>query len=63
MEMGEAEISLNSTVHDPWGEIEIVKVLGALYLKTDNTMLPGEIVAEVNSDEFLPYSYIKWDWY
>ena len=63
MEMGEAEIKLNSTVHDPWGEIEVVKVLGALYLKTDNTMLPGEIVAEVNPDEFLPYSYIKWDWY
>jgi acetoacetate decarboxylase len=63
MEMGEAEVNLNSTVHDPWGEIKIVKVLGALYLKTDNTMLPGEIVAEVDSDEFLPYSYIKWDWY
>lgn len=63
MEMGEAEIVLNSTIHDPWGEIEVVKVLGALYLKTDNTMLPGEVVAEVNPDEFLPYSYIKWDWY
>ncbi|TFG30631.1 MAG: acetoacetate decarboxylase [Promethearchaeota archaeon] len=63
MEMGEAKVSLNSTVHDPWGEIEIVKILGAMYLKTDNTMLPGEIVAEVDSDQFLPYSYIKWDWY
>ena len=63
MEMGEAEVTLNSTVHDPWGEIEIVKILGAMYLKTDNTMLPGEIVAEVDSDQFLPYSYIKWDWY
>ena len=63
MEMGEAEITLNSTAHDPWGEIEVVKVLGALYLKTDNTMLPGEKIAEVDPDEFLPYSYIKWDWY
>lgn len=63
MEMGEAEITLKSTIHDPWGEIEIVKVLGALYLKTDNTMLPGEVLAEVNPEEFLPYSYIKWDWY
>ena len=63
MEMGEVEIKLNSTVHDPWGEIEIVKVLGGLYLKTDNTMFPGQKVAEVDSEEFLPYSYSKWDWY
>ncbi len=63
MEMGEAEIKLNSTDHDPWGEIEVVKVLGALYLRTDNTMLPGKVVAEVEPDEFLPYSFIKWDWY
>ena len=63
LEMGEADITLNSTVHDPWGEIEVVKILGALYLKTDNTMYPGLKVAEVNSQEFLPYSYLKWDWY
>lgn len=63
MEMGEVEIALNSTDHDPWGEIEIVKVLGALYIRTDNTMLPGKVVAEVNSDDFLPYAYLKWDWY
>lgn len=63
MEMGEAELTLNSTAHDPWGEIEVVKVLGALYLRTDNIMLPGKVVAEVNPDEFLPYSYNKWDWY
>ena len=63
MEMGEVEIVLNSTPHDPWGEIEVVKVLGGLYLKTNNTMLPGQKVAEVDPDEFLPYSYVKWDWY
>jgi len=63
LEMGEAEISLKSTVHDPWGEIEVVKVLGALYIKTDNVMYPGEKVAEVDSEQFLPYSFSKWDWY
>jgi len=63
MEMGEAEITLRSTDHDPWAELEVVKVLGAMYLKSDNTMLPGEKVAEVDSKEFLPYSYTQWDWY
>ena len=63
MEMGRADITLTSTVHDPWAEIEIKRVLGALFLKTDNTMLPGEKLCEVDPEEFLPYSYINWDWY
>ncbi|MHA1437584.1 MAG: acetoacetate decarboxylase family protein [Promethearchaeota archaeon] len=63
LEMGVAEINLNSTVHDPWDELEIIKILGALYIKTDNTMFPGKKIAEVNPEVFLPYSYIKWDWY
>lgn len=63
MEMGTAEITLKSSKHDPWGEIEVVKVLGALFLKTNNTMLPGSVLTEVDPDEFLPYSYISWDWY
>ncbi|MFO8018411.1 MAG: hypothetical protein R6U96_07235 [Promethearchaeia archaeon] len=41
----------------------MVKPLGALYMNTDNTMLPGQKMAEVDSEEFLPYSYIAWDWY
>jgi len=61
--MGEAEIFLNSTVHDPWAEIEIVKIYGALYMLTDNEMLPGSVIAQVDSERFLPYSYNKWDWY
>lgn len=63
MQMGEAEIKLNSTIHDPWGEIEIVRVLGGMYLQSENEMFPGEVLTEVDPEEFLPYSYIKWDWY
>ncbi|MHA1300670.1 MAG: acetoacetate decarboxylase family protein [Candidatus Helarchaeota archaeon] len=63
MEMGMAEIKLGSSVHDPWGELEIIRVLGALYLKTNNTMLPGEVIAEVDPEKFLPYAFIKLDWY
>lgn len=63
MLMGEAELSLNSTVHDPWGEIEVERVLGAMYLQSENEMFPGEIVAQVDPEEFLPYAFINWDWY
>jgi acetoacetate decarboxylase len=62
-ELGEAEVKLNSTIHDPWAEIEIVKLYGAIYMKSSNEMFPGKKVAEVDPDEFLPYSFIKWDWY
>ena len=61
--MGEAELTLKSTIHDPWAEIEVVRVLGGMYLQSENEMFPGEVVAEVNPDEFLPYSFIRWDWY
>jgi len=63
LEMGFAEVKLNSTDHDPWAEVEIVRLLGALYLKTDNEMLPGEALIQVDPEEFLPFSYSKWDWY
>ncbi len=63
MEMGEVKIDLRSSMHDPWGEVEIVKVLGALYIVGDNSMRPGSAVAEVDSDKFEPYAFLKWDWY
>ncbi|MHA1378889.1 MAG: acetoacetate decarboxylase family protein [Candidatus Helarchaeota archaeon] len=63
MEMGVAEIKLGSTAHDPWGELKIVKILGALYLKGTNIMFPGEVLTEVDPEKFLPYSFIKLDWY
>ncbi|MFX0102491.1 MAG: acetoacetate decarboxylase family protein [Candidatus Hodarchaeota archaeon] len=61
--MGKAELKLASSDHDPWGEIEVVKVLGALFIESNNTMDPGEVMEEVDPEEFLPYSYQQQDWY
>ncbi|MEW5721986.1 MAG: acetoacetate decarboxylase family protein [Thermodesulfobacteriota bacterium] len=61
MELGRAEVTLRSSLYDPWAEIEVVKVLGAVYTKGHNTMLPGQVVAEVSPEEFLPYAFLKWD--
>jgi acetoacetate decarboxylase len=63
LEIGEAELKLGSSVHDPWAELEIVKLLGAAYTKGHNTMLRGTVVAEVDSIKFLPYGFLKWDWF
>ena len=60
-EMGEAELNFEFSNHDPWAEVEIVKILGASYSKGNNTMLPGEVVAEVDQSEFIPHAFMKLD--
>ena len=63
LEIGEAELKLDSSVHDPWAELEVVKLLGAAYTKGHNTMQRGTVVAEVDTIKFLPYGFLKWDWF
>ena len=59
--LGNVELNLKSSESDPWGEIEAVKLLGAVYLKGNNSMLKGSVVAELEPEKFLPYSFLKWD--
>jgi acetoacetate decarboxylase len=61
LKLGSAELTLKSSKSDPWGEIEVIKVLGAVYLKGNNSMLKGSVVAELEPEAFMPYSYLKWD--
>jgi acetoacetate decarboxylase len=58
---GEAEVTFGHSDHDPWSEIEIVRILGAIYTVGHNTMLPAEVVAETDAAVFAPYSFLKWD--
>ncbi|MGY5854932.1 MAG: acetoacetate decarboxylase family protein [Candidatus Thorarchaeota archaeon] len=59
--VGHGSIKLESTKYDPWGEVEVVKILGATYTIQDSSMLKGEVLAEVESESFKPHSYLKWD--
>jgi acetoacetate decarboxylase len=61
MQMGEAELVFRSSDHDPWSEVEVVRVLGAIYTIGNNTMLPASVVAEVDQVEFAPYAFMKMD--
>ena len=61
IEFGEAEIILNASDYDPWHEVEIVKMLGAIYTVGDNSMLNGKVVAEGDFMQFVPYAFLKWD--
>jgi len=61
MEIGEAEIILKHSDYDPWTEVEVVKMLGGIYMVGDNSMQPGKVVAETGFMEFAPFAFLKWD--
>lgn len=61
VEMGEAELILQPSEHDPWIDVEIVRVYGAIYTVGDNTMLPGSVIAEADQAEFTPFAFMKLD--
>jgi len=61
IEMGEAELTLQPSEHDPWVDVEIVRVYGAIYTVGDNTMLPGSVVAEADQADFAPFAFMKLD--
>jgi acetoacetate decarboxylase len=63
IEWGEAEVELPHSDYDPWSEVEIVRMLGAVYTVGHNTMLPGEVVGEADPLEFAPYALLKWDYW
>ncbi len=58
---GEAHLTFNPSPHDPWSDVEIVRVLGATYAVGDNTMMPGEVVATADPVAFAPYALMKID--
>ena len=61
IEFGEGEILLQHSDYDPWAEVEVVRVLGAIYSVGDNSMLGGKSVAEVDPISFASYAFLKWD--
>jgi len=61
IQLGTAEIILKPSDYDPWAEVEVVKMLGAIYTVGDNSMLGGKKVAEVDPLKFAPYAFLKWD--
>lgn len=61
LQFGTAEIVLKHSDYDPWAEVEVVKVLGAMYTMGDNSMLAGKAVAESDLMQFAPYAFLKWD--
>jgi acetoacetate decarboxylase len=57
LEIGNADLKFQLSDADPWAELEDPKVVMAFYLISDNTMLPGKVLAEVDADAYLPYYF------
>ena len=63
LEIGGADIKLRASAADPWSELEPVKALLGFYLISDNTMLPGKVLAEVDPETYLPYYFKMTDFF
>jgi acetoacetate decarboxylase len=59
--VGHGNIKFTPSKYDPWNVVEVVKMVGATYTVGNTAMLKGDVLAEVDTEEFKPYSYLKWD--
>ena len=57
LDIGSADLFLTASDYDPWAELDNPKVSLAFYLISDNTMLPGSVITEVDADAYLPYYF------
>ncbi|WP_159081879.1 acetoacetate decarboxylase family protein [Paenibacillus sp. CAA11] len=63
LKAAEIELSLLDSPDDPWAELEVCKLLGGTYTVSDTVLLRGSVLANVDPVNFLPYSYLRWDWW
>jgi len=63
VEVGTAEVTLRPSEHDPWAEIGKPEVVAAFCLESDNTMLPGAVLEEVDPELFLPHYFKMTDFH
>lgn len=61
LEIGEAAVTLTPSAFDPWTEVEIVRLLGAVYTKGKVEMRKGVVVAEADPEAFRPYGLANLD--
>ncbi|MNI39469.1 putative acetoacetate decarboxylase [compost metagenome] len=59
----EAAITFQDSPHDPWSELEVVNMLGAVYTVSTNVLEKGRVLEPLNPMEYLPYCYLRWDWW
>lgn len=61
IEVGEATLTLKPSALDPWSEVEVVRMVGAIYTKGSVSMRKGVVVAEADPEAFRPYALANID--
>jgi acetoacetate decarboxylase len=61
LQLGEGEITFDASDYDPWHEVEVVKMLGATYMRGDIIIQNGKVLSETEFMDFLPFAFLKWD--
>ncbi len=63
IEIGEGTLTFGESKYDYLHEIHIDQVMAIMFMEDGKiTMPPGEILAEIDSEEYAPYQSIKYDW-
>ncbi|MFX0054609.1 MAG: acetoacetate decarboxylase family protein [Promethearchaeota archaeon] len=63
LEIGEGSVRFPESKYDPLHQIPIVDVMLVSYTEGATVTMPfGEIVEELEPDEYAPYHFIKYDW-
>jgi len=57
LEIGPGELILRHAPDDPWAELGQPQIQAAFFLVSDNTMLPGEVLHEVDGRAYLPHYF------
>lgn len=58
------KVTMTDSPHDPWAELEVVKMVSSQYIISTNTLEAGKILYfnKIDPLSYVPYSFSKWDW-
>ena len=57
IQIGPADLRMQPSGDDPWSELADLRVSLAFCIESSNTMLPGEVLAEVDAEAYLPHYF------
>jgi len=62
-ELGRGTLKLTPSATDPWAALGDVDVTMAFAIVSNNTMMPGKVLGEVDADAFLPHYFNMTDFF
>lgn len=61
IECGAAKVVLKPSEFDPWSDVEVVRMLGAVYMRGTRWVRMGQVVSQVAPITLVPYSQVRVD--